>query len=304
MVAATRPANRPKNQHWVPQFYLSYFATPETAGTQQPKAWIFSKDVGDPQLTNVRNIAAKRYLYSPDTPGCGRDWTVESALGEIEDLLAPRWPEFAHGFVDLGSEWVRKSLALFLGTLMARHPSQIAEVAGLHHQLVELLESCPKDANGNPRVSEIEYKGKTLPFDASNYAEYQSDAPDHLHRMFVRQVKRTAGHIARLLVEMRWAVVFAESPVFITTDRPAIMINPERERFGLRTPGTVVSLPLSPTRILMIDNQRDQPDANYYPLESNGPAPFNLVAWNQASDFMISPRHPDEVCKELLELDT
>lgn len=111
-----------------------------------------------------------------------------------------------------------------------------------------------------------------------------------------------AGHVARLLVEMRWAIVFSEAPVFITTDRPALVVNPDWERFGICTPGTVVSLPLSPTRILMIDNRKDQPDARYYPLGAHGPAPFNLVAWNQTSDFMVSPRHPDEVCQELVEL--
>ena len=60
---------KPKNQHWVPRFYLRTFATPETRESSDPQVWIFSTQYGDPQLTNVKNIAAKRFLYSPKRPG-------------------------------------------------------------------------------------------------------------------------------------------------------------------------------------------------------------------------------------------
>jgi hypothetical protein len=36
--------NRAKNQHWVPQFYLRHFATPETRGKDGAQVWIFSHD--------------------------------------------------------------------------------------------------------------------------------------------------------------------------------------------------------------------------------------------------------------------
>jgi len=54
--------NRAKNQHWVPRFYLRYFATPETRQTKEPKVWIFSKDEndGDESCPNVKNICSKR----------------------------------------------------------------------------------------------------------------------------------------------------------------------------------------------------------------------------------------------------
>ena len=55
----------PKQQHWVPRFYLRFFATPETAGGDEPQVWLLSKDEGDPILANVKKVAAQRYLYSP-----------------------------------------------------------------------------------------------------------------------------------------------------------------------------------------------------------------------------------------------
>jgi hypothetical protein len=62
--------DRSKHQHWVPQFYLRYFATPNTRHSDEPQVWIFSKDPGDGDetLTNIRNVCGKRYLYSPIQP--------------------------------------------------------------------------------------------------------------------------------------------------------------------------------------------------------------------------------------------
>ena len=45
--------SKPKRQHWVPRFYLRYFATPQTKETSEPGAWIFSKHGGAPALTRV-----------------------------------------------------------------------------------------------------------------------------------------------------------------------------------------------------------------------------------------------------------
>jgi len=54
----------PKQQHWVPRFYLRFFATPETAGGDEPQVWLLSKDEGGPVLTNIKKVATQRYLYS------------------------------------------------------------------------------------------------------------------------------------------------------------------------------------------------------------------------------------------------
>jgi len=71
--------------------------------------------------------------------------------------------------------------------------------------------------------------------------------------MFVGNIKRDATHLAEILMRKRWSGIFSERPVFITTDALVMMLNPTLERFGFMTPGTVVSFPLSPTRVLMID---------------------------------------------------
>jgi hypothetical protein len=98
---------KPKNQHWVPRFYLRTFATPETRESSDPQVWIFSTQHGDPQLTNVKNIAAKRFLYSPKTPGGMRDWQMEERLQNIESLLSSVWAKLATDFIDFYSAAAR-----------------------------------------------------------------------------------------------------------------------------------------------------------------------------------------------------
>ena len=77
----------PKRQHWVPCFYLRYFATQETRTSRQPKAWVLSKREGDPMLTSIRNVAHQRYLYSPRDEAGKLLWDLESKFADYEGLI-------------------------------------------------------------------------------------------------------------------------------------------------------------------------------------------------------------------------
>lgn len=90
-------------------------------------------------------------------------------------------------------------------------------------------------------------------------------------------------------------------PVFITTDNPVITENQERERFGLRTKGTFITFPLSPTRVLCMDDKFEEPASQYYPLKDKSGAAFNQVQWAKAYRFMISNRSPVDVLTEIIE---
>ena len=294
-------ATNTKVQHWVPQFYLRYFATPETRDTDRPQVWIFSKHDGDPKRTSIRNVAAKSYFYTPKDVSGSRDWQTDTRLSDLESVLSRVWPELANGFIDLHrSEAIRRAVALFVSTLHLRHPPSHRLTVNLHSQLVSLFETLSNGSAGNPLVADIEYRGEVRPFDTFGYAEYRNADPERLRQVFVDDLRANATWFAEALLEKRWSVVFAEEPIFITTDTPVAIVNQTRERFGVKTPGTVISPPLSLTRVLLMDDRLDQPEGHYYPLRNHGPAPFNLEAWHCCECFMISPRRTDEVCAELL----
>jgi hypothetical protein len=259
------------------------------------------EDEGDPLLTNIKNVAAKRYLYPPKDDKGHRDAETESKLADYEGLLKGIWHLLASDFVDLeGNQSIRKALALFISLLYLRHPKRLEETERIHRQITQHFDSFPKDQNGNPDISEIEHKGVVRPFDASDWNKYRQAGLEELKKMFVDTLNQNATHLAGILMEKRWSVVFSDQPVFITTDSPVTMLNPHRERFGFTSPGTLVSFPISPTRVLMLDDRHDQPAGQYYPLAATGPGIPNGLAWGNCERFMISPRHPDLVCAEIL----
>lgn len=118
--------------------------------------------------------------------------------------------------------------------------------------------------------------------------------------MFIDSLHSNAVPFAEILMEKRWSVIFCDEPLFITTDKPVVIENIERQNFGLKTKGTIITFPLSPTRVLVMDDRHDKPNGRYYPLGNHSPGPLNLALWRGAQQFMISPRHTDDVCAEMV----
>ena len=293
--------DKAKRQHWAPRSYLRHFATPESKDSNNPLVWIFSKDSGHPRLTSTSQVAAECFLYSPRLGDGTRLWEMEEELSDLEGLMAGIWPAIADQFVDLhGDQLIRQAIALFVSTMYLRHPRRLLEIESVHAQLVELYNGLPKNESGNPQIDEVECNGVISRFDSSDWQEYKAAGREEKRRMFVDSLRQNAIHCAGILMKKRWSVVFAEAPLFITTDTPVAVCNSERAVFGLRTPGTVISFPLSPTRVLMMDELHNQPKGQYYRLGVGGPAPVNFTAWRNCERFMISSRSTDAVCAEIV----
>ncbi|MDP2241129.1 MAG: DUF4238 domain-containing protein [Burkholderiales bacterium] len=293
---------RPINQHWVPRFYLKHFSTPETKKSKQPQAWVFSKDDGggDPILTNIRNICAKRYLYSPESEVGLRNWSLESKLQDLEYLLAQIWPAFAEEFIALDAESIRKAVALFVAVLYLRHPSNIEVVTHLHQQLASIFEKAPRGSDGAPLIDAIEIDGKRLPFDSSGWQDYNKSTKADHQKVFVDVVQSEAIVLATILLKKRWSVISSGNPVFVTSDNPVSKQHQSRSAFGFGTEGVVVTFPVSPTRLLVMDDLFEQPAGQYYELSNSGPGPYNLLIWRNGS-LMISHRNSDAVMREMIE---
>ncbi|MFK4719340.1 hypothetical protein ABIE89_000440 [Bradyrhizobium niftali] len=108
----------------------------------------------------------------------------------------------------------------------------------------------------------------------------------------------SATWLAKMLMEMRWAILISEEPVFITTDNPVITVHPSLEFKGIKNPETSLMFPISPTRLLHIDNRMTEPDGQYYPLKTN-PGAMNGLLWRYAINAMYSSRYVcDEICAD------
>lgn len=262
--------------------------------------WIFSKDGSGPSLTSIKNVAQRRYLYSPKDDAGNRLWELEEKFADTETLLSRIWPEVAEDFIDLGDASIRKGLALFISLLHLRHPRRLAEIERIHTKLMEYYGRLPRDKDGNPDIGEVEVNGVWRPFDSSDWLRYKAADAEDKKRMFVNSVRHNATHFAEILMKKRWSVVFSAHPAFITTDTPIVLLNMTQDVFGIGTANTIISFPISPMRVLMMDDRHDEPSGQYYSLADAGPGPANITAWQACDRLMISPRPIDDVCAEMV----
>lgn len=294
--------NQPKSQHWVPRFYLRHFATQDTRGTDHPKVWIFSSEEGDGDetLTSVRNVCAKRYLYSPRSDTRARSWDLERKLASIEDALAGLWPRLANESVDLGDLTVRRGVSLFVALMHLRNPQSLELVESVHRRLVAHYEQMPRKLDGSPDVDSVEIGGEVTPFDTADWHAYRTWGKDDHHRFFAHLIESEAIGLAELLMLKRWSVIYTEHDTLITSDKPVALQHRTRAVFGFQTPGAIVSFPISPKRLLVMDDVRNEPANQYYPLDVSARGAFNHNIWHNGSRFMITGRPVPEVLAEMV----
>ncbi len=147
--------NQARRQHWTPRLYLRSFATPDTAGRDDPDVWLFHKDDGDPFRTSISNVAVEIFLYSPKSQNGQRNFEADSKLQMLESTIAPLWKELAEDRVDLKDPVVRKGIGLFLATLFHRNPQRMDDQRVL---LAEVIRRYEWSADVCKRISYQEYE--------------------------------------------------------------------------------------------------------------------------------------------------
>ena len=277
--------------HWVPQAYLKSFAADDTAGQ---KVWQLSKDEGKPELKLIKKVAVRHHLYVPKNALGQRDDSFEKKLAELEAWFATDiWATLCHGIVDFEPVEVRKLVALLSATMWLRTPRHLDMQHSMHAQIVAAFSS----QAGIP--DRVKIGGKVMHLDVASWPSFRDASEDDLKRAWITELNN-ATHYAKILMTMRWSVIFAEGPAFITTDSPVACVHPSGRFHGLKNPKTQMMFPLSPKRLLVMDWCLDEPDGLYYPLVGS-PAPLNILLWREAIGHMFSSRHPHLVCAELVE---
>jgi len=229
--------NGAKHQHWVPQFYLRQFATPESRLTDEPQVWLL--DIPEPdeggKVTSVRNVCGKRYLYSPEDVNGERDWSVEELLGNVESLAASLWPILNEGSPDLAHPTIRRGLSYYLAFQHLRNLwlyNLIDHAFGLRNKLY-----------GPPTAESLAARDPTWP------------DPAHSGRFFSQTIIRDVERIVERFAAKHWAVLCTEKDLLLTSDRPLIFArihDDDQQDVGI--------FPLSPRRVLVMTDKLDPAD--------------------------------------------
>ncbi len=293
--------SKPKNQHWVPQFYLRYFSTPETIEKKYPQVWIISKleEDGDEKLTSVKKVCGKNYIYTPKTKNGDRNWHLENKFGSTEFTISLLWDRLANNFADLSDKTIRKGVSLFIALTYLRNPEIRRQIEERYNQLVNFYKSIPADESGIPLIDTIRVKGVAYKFDTGDWHEYKSRDKNGHDQSFTQLIQSEAVKIAEILMQKRWSIIFSETDAFVTSDKPVILVHPSIKNFGFDTKGVVVSFPLSPKRLIVMDDLFNEPANQYYPLLKSNLGCYNLLIWNNINRFLITGRSISEVLSEI-----
>jgi hypothetical protein len=292
--------SKARNQHWLPQFYLRYFAVPGYRRKKNAKIWLADIETDAVSEEKIQEVASAEFLYSHLRPDGSRSHEVDDKLGELESTVSQLYPRIAEGYPDLAAAWgIKKFASVFIASLMLRHPSMQEHTRNMHRRLVDAYESVPKDDNGLPQLTHLIVGGRAHEFDTANYDEYKNADENSLKKMFAEQIHPLAVDLSGHLFEKRWIFFCADSPVFFTSDKPVCMNHCERTTFGLRTPGVNLWFPLAPNRILWItDKQGTEPDG-YYPLPVKMAVGLNLFTLSNAPNFLLCHKNPDPYLRDL-----
>lgn len=256
--------------------------------------WVFHRRGGDPTRVSVRKVAAQTYLYSPFRSSGDRDYSVEQKLADLESLLGKLWPGLAEGFVDLGGSGVRKGLSLYLATQLLRHPYAYDVLKRSRRRLVKAVSRVPKDSDGYPAIESIVVGGREVPFPKEEWEAYADADENDEHWMFVESIESEAIMRAEMLMEKRWSMVLFDEPLLVTSDNPFFVIDPELRRDQIGGDHAKLIFPVSPTRLLCMD-ELDEPANQYYKPPPDAAGMYNYLTWVNTDGFLISPREIDGV---------
>jgi hypothetical protein len=278
-----------KRCHWVAQSYLKAFAADGTGR----RIWQLSRNEGEPKLKRIDKVAVKFHLYAPIGADGHRDDALEKKLADLENWFGePMWKAVCNDFPDFSWEPLRQMVALLAAVTWLRTPRQFEFWKSMHQQFADFFARC----GGPPDVVTI--NDCRMELDHSSWPAYRDATEEDMRRAWNEWLGQ-AVDIAKMFLEMRWAIVASEQPVFITSDNPVLVGDTLGPYRGLKHLDTVVTFPLSPTRVLTMDNRYREPDAQFYPLKHD-PASTNVLIWRNAIEHMFSPRNPHEVCAEMI----
>ena len=279
-----------KRCHWVPQAYLRDFAANES----RTKIWRFSKECGDPELKPIEKVAVRHHLYVPrDVATRERDDSFEQKLSHLERWFAdPVWRALHDKSLDLGWKELRMMFSLVVAVMYLRTPIHYDYVKSFHQSMVTAVEDF-----GQVPTSFV-WRGQVREIAPESWPIYRDASEDDLKRIWIAHMN-DATEYAKILMGMRWSMVLADAPTFITSDNPVAVLHPSLTFRGLSNPETTLLFPISPSRILIMDHRHDEPANQYYALQGNGTAQ-NVLIWRNAMEYMFSHQNPDNVCRAML----
>lgn len=220
-------------QHYVPQFYLKEFKTPQKNRCQ---VFCFDKKSGSIFLPKVSKVAAERYFYDLD-----EDQSFEKALGKFEDKV-------------IGSY---RALLKFksLTKITPIDKATIAYFIAIQHSRTRRTRNIIKDAS--EKVLEQAQELGIEPDEIVRELSTEGGAKQFQYHL----MGMVSSKFTKLLLKMKWTLVINQTEIpFWTSDSPLIYYNSlpfnKYDGQGFERIGSELYFPLNPKLSLAILDER------------------------------------------------
>ena len=224
--------SRTKIEHFIPQFYLRYFAN------SKEQLFAFDKQSKRSFPTNIQKIAAHKYFYDihPLLLPEGTDpQFVEKGLAVIEGTLAKEYPKVIESIdqrtpINSEQQW---HLAVSMALQRARVP-QLRDFA------IEYAKRCEQQPEG-------------LPADVSNYLYDKVVAPSVHAKFMFDLAHEKLSELRDIFLKHIWIFGYHNTTKsFYISDNPIVKIPHASGQIGLACRGIEIVFPLTPKCILTL----------------------------------------------------
>lgn len=241
--------NKPKRQHWVPRFYLSYFSNEKAGSSKNPQVFVLDKNQAraEPYSTSVKKVCGQRYMYSPKNEDGERDFGFEGFLGNIESEIAGLLLDGDLDHIEVMIERDRRKLSEFMAALVLRNKYILDSVERLMVLRNKLF--------GAP--AETEFR-RTIKSADEEIVEEVFDLHDP-KRHFIQTNKYALPNLTDTIFELTWTLIVCDSNCFITSDRPVTSVHPRVRAPGPRTKGAKTIFPITPRSCLLMRKKSGVP---------------------------------------------
>lgn len=180
-----------------------------------------------------------------------------------------------------------------MAVMMLRNPKTLEHYRQAHLQIVELYSQFDR------LPDRVKIDGQTYKIDATSWPDFRDGNEDYIKRLWFAEINNAVEY-ANMFLAMRWSMMMAPRPCFITSDNPIVFSHPSLKFRGIKNQETIIHFPISPTRTLCLDHLHNEPENEYYPVNEEGYIATNLLTWRHSLNYMFSHRHPNNVVRELI----
>ncbi len=256
-----------KAQHFVAKGYTKAWCDPGRAQHEDPYVWVFERDGPTEERPGKRrapkNIFSEPDMYTirhDDDPDA-RDLRLEHGLGRIEAAFCAVRRDFIEPRRTLGPE-ERAALYAFAAAAQWRTPGARDHIREQWQSALDKMQAMQAEAeNWTP-----ERRAREERFSALREEGAPSMDMEDVEKLVASPLQSTlpayVKSLAPLYARMKLSIICTEkSPGFITGDEPVVWFDPEAykrppfyQSLGLAYPTIEVTMPISPTRMMLISH--------------------------------------------------